>query len=95
MSRRPGIGAGWFEKFGDSDVIPHDVIVHQGKYLKVPKYYDKLFEVVYPTDFQDMKRKRRIKALERVADNTPERLEVKETVLKSKIDHLKRGYENE
>lgn len=42
MSRRPGIGTEWYEKFG-SDAFPSDFLIHQGKKHPVPRYYfDKL-----------------------------------------------------
>lgn len=43
MSRRPGLGAEWFRRF-KSDVFPADEVVHGGKRLGVPKFYDTLLE---------------------------------------------------
>ena len=39
MSRRPGIGATWFEKYA-SDVYPDDVVIHDGKRFRPPRFYD-------------------------------------------------------
>lgn len=40
MSRRPGIGGAWFDKF-NTDVYPHDEIVVRGLYTTTPpRYYD-------------------------------------------------------
>lgn len=39
MSRRPGIGAGWIEKF-ESDVYPSDELVIKGRVVKPPRFYD-------------------------------------------------------
>lgn len=42
MSRRPGLGARWFEKFG-SDVIRNDKVpLGDGRFAPVPRYYVKL-----------------------------------------------------
>lgn len=41
MSRRPGIAAGWFEKFA-SDVYPSDEVICRGRPAKPPRYYDQL-----------------------------------------------------
>lgn len=41
MSLKPGIGAGWLEKY-HSDVYNHDHVVLKGKEVSVPRYYDKL-----------------------------------------------------
>lgn len=39
MSRNPGIGASWLEKF-HGDVYPSDQVVHDGFAYPVPRYYD-------------------------------------------------------
>lgn len=39
MSRKPGIGASWLEKF-KSDVYPHDYVVINGHKVKPPRFYD-------------------------------------------------------
>ena len=36
MSRRPGLGKGWFEKY-KSDVYPDDFVILNGKKMKPPK----------------------------------------------------------
>lgn len=38
MSRRPGIGAEWYEKYG-RDLFPHDFAVQEGRRWKVPRFY--------------------------------------------------------
>lgn len=43
MSRRPGIGAAWFDKYVD-DLYPRDECVVEGRKFAVPRYYDKLLE---------------------------------------------------
>jgi len=91
MSRRPGIGRSWFQKF-DLDVFPDDFITHQGKKYSVPTYYEKL----YASDeggekaMELIKMRREKNALARADNNTPERLIVREKVLLSKIKQLKR-----
>lgn len=42
-SLKPGIGAEWFSKFYAS-VYPHDYVVFNGKKIRPPRYYDKLYE---------------------------------------------------
>lgn len=39
MSKHPGLGAGWYDKFGD-EVVRHDSVVLDGTELLPPKYYD-------------------------------------------------------
>jgi len=50
MSRRPGIGTKWFEKY-HSDVINNDIMVINGKETKPPKFYDKLTESLNPEQY--------------------------------------------
>lgn len=92
MSRRPGIGANWFEKY-QGDVFPHDYVVLNGKEVSPPKYYTNRFELLYPDETARLKARRRIRASRRAADNTPDRLRVREKVLHSKLNQLKRSLE--
>jgi hypothetical protein len=95
MSLKPGIGAGWFAKF-KGDVFPDDFIVHAGKRMRVPDYYDLLFEREAVGPFPDGKsaispiKEKRKKRAEAHKDNKPDRLEARERVLKAKIRKLKR-----
>lgn len=60
MSRRPGIGAKFIEKYGD-DCYPSDYMVHEGRKLGVPKYYDKKMEELDEVRIASQRAKRRIK----------------------------------
>jgi len=42
-SLKPGIGSAWFEKYHAS-VFPHDYVIFNGKKVRPPRYYDKLYE---------------------------------------------------
>lgn len=94
MSRRPGLGRRWLEKF-QSDVYPCDNVVLRGKMLTPPKYYDRCLEQKVPLLLETIKAKRVARAVANREDNTWERLAVKETVKKAQFKLLKRGYENE
>jgi len=77
MSRRPGVGARWYEKF-KTDVHSADSVVVRGRSMKPPRYYDGLHELEDPEGFAQV-------ALERARsrrreDETPERLAVLEQV---------------
>jgi len=89
MSRRPGIGAKFYEKF-TSDIFPEDFVINRGKKIKVPKYYDRQLEKENPELLEQIKTRRQRSAAKRKADNTPERLRVRETVKLSQISTLKR-----
>ena len=89
MSLKPGIGTEWYKKYR-TDVYPRDYVVVNYHECKPPKYYDQLYERDFPDEHEYMKEHRILKARERWEDNTPERLKVKETVVRAKIKALKR-----
>jgi hypothetical protein len=92
MSRRPGIARAWWDQFKD-DVHTTDTVVHKGKKLKPPRYYDKLLELADPIQMAVIKLQRETRAAELVSDNTPERLQAKETVTTAKLHLKQRQYE--
>lgn len=55
MSRRPGIGKSWFDKF-KSDVFPNDyVTVKDGVKCSVPRYYSSLLSKLNPEEYLHIK----------------------------------------
>lgn len=87
MSRRPGIGSTWFEKYGASDVLPYDECVVEGRRYRPPKFYDDR------TDDQVLevaKRKRIAAERKRESDRTPARLGVMEKVAARRLARLSR-----
>lgn len=58
MSRRPGIGAGWFEKW-KGEVFPSDSVVMRGRAMLPPPFYEKLLEKVDADLFARVKRERK------------------------------------
>lgn len=83
MSLKPGIGTGFFEKW-HSDIYPHDYVVVNGKEVKPPKYYDRLYSRLEPDVFEDLKFLREQDGRSRWEDNTDERLAVKAVVAAAK-----------
>lgn len=90
MSLKKAIGKAWLEKF-HTDVYPHDYVIINGREVKPPKYYDKMLEVKDIFAYEEVKTGRLIEANQRSADNTPERLVVKEKVAKARLNQSKRG----
>lgn len=90
MSLKPGIGATWLQKF-QKDVYPHDYVVVNGKEVKPPKYYDKLFSKVAPGDFEEIQFLRESQARANYQDNTDDRLAVKEIVTRARTNLLFRS----
>lgn len=88
QSRRPGIGATWYDKY-KKDCFPSDFLVVDGKHVGIPRYYSlKLTE----EELKSIKRKRKLKSAspQNKSNRTKERLAVRETVKRSKISKLKR-----
>jgi hypothetical protein len=86
----PGaIGATWFAKYG-ADIYPHDYVVIRNKKCKPPRYYDNLYSRKFPEEFEMVQFARELEGKSRSADNTLERLNVKEQVVKAKLALLKR-----
>lgn len=68
MSRRPGIGRGWLDRF-TSDVYPRDHVVVNGVKCRPPRYYDGVFEVVDPVALRRLKGRRVSRGRERPRDS--------------------------
>lgn len=90
MSRRPGIGKGWIDLFGNSDVFPHDRVIMNGAKFRPPRFYDGIYELAHPQDYQRVKARRKAKAAKHADNNTPDRLKVREECLDARVKSLKR-----
>ncbi|QCQ84818.1 replication initiator protein [Blackfly microvirus SF02] len=99
MSTKPGIGSSWYDKY-KSDCYPADFLIVDGKKHPVPKYYDlKLKKEAYgphknnvdPLD--KLKRSRKRAAVKDRENHTPERLAVREELLKEKLKRSSRSGE--
>lgn len=94
MSRRPGIGADWLKKY-KTDVYPWDYVIQDGRKIPLPKYYDRQMEVDDPKSLKIIKMLRKQNARKRADNNTPERLQVRETLQKLKQAQIIRGLDND
>jgi len=80
MSRRPGIGAWWYQRFA-GDLFPEDHAVVDGKRWKVPNYYwYKFRDEAEPSLVEELEERRFERAAEQIAESTPERRAVREEV---------------
>ena len=94
MSRRPGIGATWFKKYGN-DVYPKDFVTVNGKRVKPPKYYDNQLQKYKPFMYDEVKENRE----RRIDKNDPEyledRLRTKEEIQRRRMNRLVRNHDKE
>jgi hypothetical protein len=63
MSRMPGIGKAWLEKYM-SDVYPKDYFHINGKKHSPPRFYDSILQRIDNEQYENLKKERRIKALD-------------------------------
>jgi len=90
MSRRPGIGKAWFDRY-KNDVYPDDfVVIRHDLKTKPPKYYDKLLYDADPFLYDEIKFDREISSLKFVDNNTPARLAVREQCQHARLKLLVR-----
>lgn len=95
MSRMPGLGATYFDKY-KTEIYAHDSIVINGAETRPPRYYDNKFELLVDANMKrgldksrldQLKTKRRKMALTAAAraDATLRRLRVRELVTLAKL----------
>mgnify|MGYP000030904861 CR=1 FL=1 len=92
MSRRPGIGKKWLEKY-KSDVFTGDFIILNGKKIRPPKFYDGQFEITNLDEFKLLKKTRKNNAKKHATNNTPERLEIRKKIQELKLRRLERNHD--
>lgn len=86
MSRMPGLGAGWFDKYA-TDAFPSDFVIIDGRKTPIPPYYRKLlnrsdeFTLIDPSFNVD--RNRVLQARSRPTDTSQTRL------VRDEIHHLR------
>lgn len=87
MSRRPGIGSAWLEKF-KNDVFPSGFVVADGKPQPVPRFYKLRLK---EEEQQVLKRQSRRAALRFKAEKTNARRHARALVRDARISKLKRN----
>lgn len=87
MSRRPGIGRDWYEKF-KGETYRDDSVIMNGMEVRPPKYYDRLYEEEAPEVVARARAKRQ--RHRREEDETVERMEVREKCAKARVNLRRR-----
>lgn len=68
MSRRPGLGKAWYDKY-KTDAYPKDFLMIRGVRSKIPKYYDKNYELTNPGDYGTIREMRKTSAIQNPNNN--------------------------
>lgn len=86
MSRKPGIGFEYYQKFG-REIYSHDSVIIDGHEQKPPLYYDRLFEVSSPFAHKALKEERKEKFEDmRLKDGRGDsRLYAEKAILESRV----------
>lgn len=94
-SLKPGIGANWLKKYGNSDVWSYDEVISNGHSCKPPRYYFKLLERKdgYRAGLIKDAREAAAKAAG-IEDNTYARLADRELCVKSRMKSVSRSFES-
>lgn len=86
VSRHPGLGRAWFEKYS-LDVVPHDAcVVAGGQEFKPPRYYDRVLRAWCEDDYLAIKAARFAQGhtLDNLAESVPARLQARAIVQAAK-----------
>lgn len=93
MSRRPGIGTPYYEKYG-KEIRDHDTIVVNGKETQSIRYYDLKFEALDPSGFEHVKKMRRPRRVEErrryFLERKRDRVRVKEVLQLKRMKEFRR-----
>lgn len=90
MSRRPGIGKEWLQKY-HKDVYPKDFTTYKGKKFRPPRYYDNIYDEMSPGTMKKIKRKR-VESIN-PDEHTPKRLKAREKYTKLRLANKPRKVE--
>lgn len=86
MSRRPGLGTAWFERFG-SDAFPSDFLIVDGRRVKPPPFYLGKLDEAGQVPIKRARKRASVQPGAR-ANNTPERLAVREFIKRDRMNRL-------
>lgn len=87
MSRRPGIGASFFDRF-QRDLYPGDYAVIDGRQVPVPRYYQRKLETLDPDLVEEIEYERYLRDRDVPrSERTPERRAVAQRVREARYNH--------
>lgn len=90
MSNRPGIGAGYVQRYGKQIAQATDYVIVNGRKMPVPEYYYRWIARDDPERIAAIKQAHEDKAREGWRDATPARLAVREQVLLARVNQKDR-----
>lgn len=94
MSRRPGIGHAWYNKY-KTDLYPDDECIINGTKMKPPRYYAKKLQIEEPATYEQIKQLRKRFSIKHKDDATWQRLASREKIKQAQIDQKTRPLETQ
>lgn len=92
MSRRPGLGLEWIQKYW-KDVYPEDRVILNGMRYVPPRYYDEWLKKHQPQVWAEVESKRELAALENAENHLPHRLDARKLCKTAQLSRLRRPLE--
>jgi len=95
MSRNPGLGSKWFEKY-QSDIYPWGRMIIRGQKMSVPRHYAEMHKKMNPLEGEIQRNRRIYYAEQKMWENMEKgepKLSVKNIVKKAVIKSLTRDLE--
>lgn len=89
MSRRPGLGREWYEKF-KKEVVNNDSVIMHAREVKPPNYYMSVLEKEDLERYEKIKAERRRATKEAIDNNSLARLYVRGVCKEAQITNLKK-----
>lgn len=90
MSRNPGLGSAWYDKF-KNDVYPDgSILVGEARIRRPPPYFDRKWAKENWRGFMRLKAKRRLHAIKNISKSLPSALYAKQVITQQKVSQLKR-----
>lgn len=89
MSRKPGIGLEWFNKYY-GEAYARDSAIANAREVALPRYYDSKYSLLEPSRLERLKRARKLKAAAQRHDNGVDRRRVKERFTELKMARFAR-----
>lgn len=83
MSRRPGLGHGWQQRF-QRDLYPHDYAIAKAQKFRPPRYYDRQLEAAEPELYRKLQQRRRQHVRTSNDKHTPERRRAREHIINAR-----------
>lgn len=90
MSRNPGLGAGWADKYPE-ELLRHDAVISDGRELPLPNYYLKRLEVNHPMMAEWLRIRRKL--IDRSPRMTERHLQAQAAINQAEVDLYHRELE--